>query len=489
MSKHIGPSYVLKLTPCAYGYLRAWPRLQLMKYHGNYCGPNWSAGKQQPSTIDDNVHPTDEFDHTCMVHDAAYYNQDNLAEADMEFFSANFLKGAKRTLAAVAVGAQGQARLWSAPTNMTKNQPNLRSVPATPHPKNKPAIQLSQVPSAYGFTVRMTQPKIVRSGNKASIIGADFASTVATSNTNSYAPAASILLNPAYFQNSMLGSLSRAYEKFRFTRATVQYIPSVPTSTQGQLVMCSTRTVKEPFLDGSSTTFLSRALSQGNAVACPLWRETTLDVSCNNEWSVVDALIDADLDDAIQEEVQIYAFCDTTQNAGILILHYEIEFKDPLYVYHSTLIPVPYGNGTFITFSDNTNVNATTDAIALANSSIAFGTIAGYGSVYRLVFRPSASTLPTGPASWSAVAKVQNTVATTTTTLTPLTTNITLAPGTTLYGVYGSGGVILYASYDDAVAGTTNGMLAYQTATTALGVWAFIMSIVRIDPANRVTIQ
>lgn len=80
-----------------------------MKYHGNYCGPNWSAGKIQPS-VDSDMPGIDEFDETCRNHDAAYARGDDLVDADFQFFRKNFGRGSKRTAAAAAVGVQGLFR-------------------------------------------------------------------------------------------------------------------------------------------------------------------------------------------------------------------------------------------------------------------------------------------------------------------------------------------------------------------------------------------
>lgn len=81
-----------------------------MKYHGNYCGPNYSAGKHQGSTYDPSIPPIDDFDKTCLEHDTAYWRNTNLRQADLHFASQNIGKGVKRTLAGLAVGIQGLTR-------------------------------------------------------------------------------------------------------------------------------------------------------------------------------------------------------------------------------------------------------------------------------------------------------------------------------------------------------------------------------------------
>lgn len=82
-----------------------------MRYHGNYCGPNWSAGKHQES-VKYGVGPAavDEFDETCRQHDDAYARGRDLKKADYLFYRKNIGKGWKRSAAALAVGLQGYFR-------------------------------------------------------------------------------------------------------------------------------------------------------------------------------------------------------------------------------------------------------------------------------------------------------------------------------------------------------------------------------------------
>jgi len=78
-----------------------------MRIHGNYCGPNWSAGREQ-SSVESSVPAVDDFDSTCKEHDAAYAIRKNMTQADNNFFHQNFGKGLVRTGAAIAVGAFGR---------------------------------------------------------------------------------------------------------------------------------------------------------------------------------------------------------------------------------------------------------------------------------------------------------------------------------------------------------------------------------------------
>mgnify|MGYP003572135097 FL=1 len=482
-----------------------------MRYHGNYCGPNWSDGKQQESVVG-STEPVDVFDKTCQDHDSAYALGHNKETADYQFFRTNIFAGPKESVAAVLVGTQGVVRtidrlLYNQlspyfpfpkmPKSKTNNMPKLRSkatIGQTSAKSKKSIIpmsnvSLSTVPAAYGFSLRMKQPIIKRTANTASIVGADYAGTVFGTIGSEYSPAASVLLNPIYFNSGMLGSLARTFEKFRFVRAVVQYVPSVPTSTQGQVIMTSTRTVKEPFIASSSSTFLSRALSQGNAVAMPVWKDESITIECGTEWSVVDALLDGDLDDCIQEEVQVYATCEATLTTGILILHYEVEFKDPLFTFHSGLVPCPVSNGTLVTFTDDGAINAISDSFRIAGVTTNMALL-GNGAVFRLVFVLGRSALPTGVATWPALLQTGISTAATTTTTTTTVANFAISSGYTIYAqLETSSRVTCYASYDGAVHGSRNECLYYQTATTAVGSYTFHVQAVRLGAQLRMTTQ
>ncbi len=478
-----------------------------MRYHGNYCGPNWSAGEYQPSVISD-VPAVDDFDATCKMHDAAYAERGDLSAADAKFYEQNIGKGMRRSFAAVLV--KGQQLIRDVTRDNKRNTTNNINQPKQMTNKNNKTskanlrgaqpsaikqatkgkeVSLSTVPAAYGFTLKLNKPVVTRNGNHATITGSDYASSVYLSNSSDYQPAASVAINPTFFDNAMLGSMARAYSKYRLKAGYVEYIPSVATSTGGQVIMCINTNIKEPFISGSSSSFLSRTLSNGNAIATPVWREAKIDLVPDAEWRPVDVLLDADIDDGISQEVQVYALASSTGVAGILLYHYAIEFMDPIFTFHPTMIPNPYGNGNLITFTDDTAVNATTDSIRLSNSSLS--TVVEAGSIFRLIFIQARSTFPTGPASWADVAKIATELSVSTTTNSSVSNNITMATGTVLYGTrLNSGGdFLLFGNYDAAQAGLENGQILYRTATTAIGTWVFIAQMVRMSHNLMLTTQ
>lgn len=468
-------------------------KYSLPDYRGNYCGPYWSNGQWQES-VDGDLEAVSEFDETCRTHDRAYYYADtpdarNLA--DDIFYQSNIGQGIVRSVAAVAVKLQSHLRPKAIVMN-SNNPKSLRGLPATSakafnRPTRAQTSSLSTVPAAYGYTMRLQKPTVTRSSTTARVVGSDFGGPVTGNSSATFSPAGSVPLNPCYFNGAMLGSLSRAYESFRFIRATLEYIPAVATSSAGQIVILSTRSIKEPFYDGATGSFLGKALSCGNAVATPVWHATSIELECSNSWSLVNPLIDQDIDDCIEQEVQVYSGGTPTGNCGTLILHYEIEFKTPIYTFHSTSIPIPAGLSSIYAMTDDSTGNAINDAIILASSST---DLAGDGSIYRMVFRRVASSVPLGPATWDAVAKLNLSSATSNVAVTTAAGNINMVDGMVMYGLYRTGNkIVLYSSLENALAGANNGLLVYQTVTTDVGVYSFMMTQVAIANNRRMTSQ
>lgn len=80
--------------------------------YGNYCGPNWSAGKYQGSVRGSSVPAIDSVDNLCLIHDGAYATPgSNLRDADLNFMVNQVLTGNPIGIGmGAAVGVQGIAR-------------------------------------------------------------------------------------------------------------------------------------------------------------------------------------------------------------------------------------------------------------------------------------------------------------------------------------------------------------------------------------------
>lgn len=113
-------------------------------FHGNWCGPGWTAGKHinaQDMTVEDmNVEAVDELDAICKAHDIALWQGDDPDIANREFMTAmkeiaqsgsSLSKRAKAGLMYYAVGNFGPRREGTSFLNLpygARNESQRRSV-------------------------------------------------------------------------------------------------------------------------------------------------------------------------------------------------------------------------------------------------------------------------------------------------------------------------------------------------------------------------
>jgi len=483
--------------------------------YGNYCGPYWSDGAFQTSVVG-TMKPVDEFDETCMVHDAHYARAGDLKLADYEFARANIGRGVLRTAAGLVVGSQGFLRRGSrsgAP-NIKRNTPNTLNIlesnmqsnssknnslrgkqgkkqsnPRQTSSKSEVQVATHAVPATIGTTIRMVRPIVVRNGNTARITGRDFLGTVSVAATTTFGVSTTALLSPAYFASAFLGNLCRSYESYRWDKLRIHYVPACSTSTTGSVVLASSHAVTQPALSGESSNFLPRALTQGNASMGPLWEHGYIDIDCTSrQWRLVDPTSSVDLDDNIHEELQVYYSASSSLVAGYLLAEYTCSFNEPVYQPHSTAIPIPTGPGTVCTFTDNIGVNAAGDDWNLSClSGLTLATV-NPGTIYRAVFDLVGSTAPTGTTFNNYLNAAVFSHATTS-TFGVQTTYAPLVGGFTCYLVCDSSSVKAFASIESARGGIGSGQLMTRTATTAAGTYRFIVSMVGQDPATATSVQ
>lgn len=229
----------------------------MVKYHGNYCGPYWSAGKQQYS-VDSDYPAVDSFDQLCKQHDAAYANGEDLRSADLSFAANAIGTGIKPSLAAIAVGAQGYFRSVDKQStktnnnNMTKmnnnqtNKKNLRwedSMELTkrdmrsPRPNRRQATQqLVAAPVSFARRVSMKQPtwKSSRNGDTC-IKHKEYVGTITGSSSFT---ATSYPCNPGLTNMfPWLNSVASNYDKYKFINLRYIYVPAVASSTAGRITL------------------------------------------------------------------------------------------------------------------------------------------------------------------------------------------------------------------------------------------------------------
>jgi hypothetical protein len=351
------------------------------------------------------------------------------------------------------------------------------------------SIRKAGAPVSIGTIIRQQQPKLVRHKDGATLHGTDFLDPVECQGVTDFCVGKSALMSPAYFVGTFLGNLARSFEKYRWNKLRVHYVPKVSTATSGQIVMTSSHSVSEPVLNPNSGTFLQRAMAQGNATMGPLWMENYIDIDCDGEWKLVDPATTSDPDDAIAEELQIFTQCEQAQQVGYLYAEYEVEFCNTIFQPHSSYIPIYTGPGVRAVLTDTAAINAVgddwnvsdpTNALAIANIN--------NGTIYRAVLDIAGSAAGTG----TTLANMSNVGLST--RLTTITTSMAVSPlplvgGMTFYIVLIGTGFAVYTSVEAAINGSGSGQVFYRTASTGVGSYAFDCALIRYGGAILPTTQ
>lgn len=461
-------------------------------YHGNWCGPGWSDGRRVSSTH--GFAPAiDEFDETCRQHDFALSGGKRNPSADMTFIRQNLLKGPKRGLAAVLVGGRLALDVLTAankPNNSLRKmtKPALEKMTKTIKHKDK-AVEKTRAPVAVGTVFRSVKTTHTQTKNGSVLSGSDFIGAVEGQGVATFGLGKSALLSPAFFLATFLGNISRSYEKYRWRKLRINYVPKVSTGLNGQVILCSSHSVSEPCLQPEAGTFLARAMSQGNASMGPLWMENHIDIQTGNSWFMVDPTTTTDPDDAIAEELQVYVQTQTVGQVGYLYAEYEIEFSQLTYQPHSTTIPIATGPGVRVVLNDALAINAANDDWSLADNigTLQLAALAN-GSIFRAVFDLQGSSCYTGSSFGLGFRTITATRSNTGTTI----SNTVLQPivgGSTFYFIVYGTVLQAYTSLEAAVNGNGSGQIFMSTASTVVGTYNFDCQLIRQGVATIATVQ
>ncbi len=465
----------------------------------NWCGPYWSDGRFQESRRG-YAPATSEFDETCRQHDFAYADSGDLRSADLLFARQNVGRGFVRTAAGLAVGLQGvlrsvdkriptKAELQEEMVADTTSKRMRGAAQGAPQPSAGIAVKHGNAPVAMGTIIRQQPPKLVRRRDGATLTGTDFLDPVEGLGVSDFGIGKSALLSPAYFVGTFLGNIARSFEKYRWKRLRVHYVPKVSTATAGQIILSSSRSVSEPVLNPNSGTFLQRAMSQGNATMGPLWMENWIDIDSSDDWKLIDPASTSDPDDSIAEELQVFTQTSVSGQVGYLYVSYEIEFMSTMFTPHSTSIPIYTGPGLRCTLTDASSTNAINDDIVWSDpsNSLSLSNV-GNGTIFRAVLDAVGSASGTG-ATLANYANVVTSYRTTTTTPTTTTSVIPFVGGLTLYLVVVGTSLYPYTSIEAAINGSGSGELFVRTATTTAGSFVFDVALIRYGVAVLPTTQ
>ena len=388
----------------------------MVRFHGNYCGPNWSAGRVQTSVIS-HVPSIDRLDHSCRSHDANYFLGADPNAIDRQFISENLFQGGKSTLAALAVGANYLARgnivpmsstprlrnsagsgstggTCSAPTPKSRSAPRASPVmqPRKKKLKYKPTMTLAATgpPTSLASVITPGQVSVNRT-NDGVTVNADFLMLkTAVPGTSSTTLVSFVYLSPYLLGNPSIATIAQTYEDFRFNSFDLYYRGFQPTSTGGSFQIIVEEDPNTLLPSTSTSAFYNRAFTGGNTLITPIWQPANLRCTVSKEWKSCDTYMTDDLKECTSGIVWM-AQDGTSNVAGYVLARASISFRRFRYNPRSLIA------GSFLGPAVAQTVTAKANPVQNALVELT-GSGFTVGDIYRVVFLPQSTgwTAPTG---------------------------------------------------------------------------------------------
>jgi len=240
-----------------------------MQYHGNYCGPGWSAGEYQNSVVS-TVEAIDDFDQTCRDHDSAYAVGGDLFMADIKFAKDNLTNlNPKRWLAGALVGVQGVTRVFdkfNTTNSNLSNQPNKINKMVNGNGKQnlrgstgpKPSLRKAKAnPMGASKTTQYVAPLatgvMLNAGSAIFTKGINGGCRIkhreyvsAISNSTTFLPV-NFECNPGVSSTfPWLAAIAANYDKYKFMTLEYTFVPAISTATAGRVTLAYNYNALDP---------------------------------------------------------------------------------------------------------------------------------------------------------------------------------------------------------------------------------------------------
>jgi hypothetical protein len=391
--------------------------------------------------------------------------------------------------AIVALETTNQGNLNTNKSAKKNRTTSIGSCPAGQSTEEMPSrkVTIRTPPVTIGTSIREVNTTTRKTGTGLVLNGRDF--VCETSSSTGMVNGASLLsmipLHPAYYPGTVMGNLSRSYEKYRFLRITLHFVTRAPTSTNGELWMHQVDNINEPVLPGDSTTFNAKVLSSRTALLGPVWMNHSMPLKTDSIFRFVDAFVSTDANDNILGEVRLHCTTASQVGIGFLMWDYELEFQKPFYQLHT--LPIATGPGTLYSATLSSATPTSGDAFELTQTTLSALQV---GTVLRISIDTLSSSAPTGTTFANLLAIATKNYTNSAATLSTSTTAVTMSVGFTCYGVVtNSTDITCYGTYDNAVAGAATGGLYYATTGSSVGSFRICAYVVRFAPIFSTYVQ
>jgi len=266
-----------------------------------------------------------------------------------------FKRGGKRSRKGFRAGSSKYSNRNVGGTNMP--QGNVGN-PAKIAKKSGHELAKFSAPAVFGTGVSLQAPVVTRRADGINVKGSEFiGNAVSPPQTNGNTAAAAavsssekwflsniIHLNPCYFANARLGIFCLTYEKFRFKRIVVNYIPAVGTSTQGNVLLEYQPKLSECARYWTGNQFLNNVMSGQGTTLMPIWENFRCAIpleEADMKYVVPDNSVD--LNDQSNGDIYLYQnskfAAEAQPSPGYWVIEYDIDFSSAIFTPRQSAIP------------------------------------------------------------------------------------------------------------------------------------------------------
>lgn len=345
--------------------------------------------------------------------------------------------------------------------------------------------RLATAPVNIGTTIRSV-PSVTKVNRDSVVVtGRDFVGTLMGVSTsfNSWVFSGGFPVSPYAFTASALKGYFLTYQVFKVRRLVLHYISSSPTSASGDILMLHHDNRGGPYVDHTSSNFMSYALSTPSAVLGPQWLNKSVEIvdSDTYGWIQTDLFNAEDVAHQAAGEVLVYTKNTTNgtqaDSPGYILIDYQVEFAKKMVNPRSVTLPSTLGKIWVSSVQVVAGVVTGGSILALPFGGPTYDGTTGVappgianGNIFKMGFDTSLS------ASWTNVSVNTLAIYTSSRNDAGLAINVsalTFKVGMTLYGVWdsGAGTMIMYDNYDAALSGNCLRYGVANTVTFTMPVW------------------
>lgn len=366
---------------------------------------------------------------------------------------------------------ENEARMVNSKTRKVsgpKKEEKKPAVKATVVPVKQPKLPASgaiitKPPVAIGSTLsgKRTIVRQVKGGHI--LTGREFlTSAYGTGSITTWTMAAGVPLTPVVFVDSIIRQYGVMYSQFRWRKLAVHYVTTSPTTANGSIMIYYSKDRASTFLSQTSPNLLPFVLSDPHTTVSPQWQSFSVELEPDVEWKRTDYGMTDDLTHYSAGELFLLSKTSTTDSPGMLLMSYELEFREMNLTPRMLLWPQPAIAYIPLEFGfPSTTTAGSSVALTLGGTAPISGTpILSVGGIYKFIVDVTNSVF-TGNTPATTAATLVRVVAGAGTTVVPL------VDGTTIYAVNGPSSVTLFLNATDAYTGSSS--LQWNVTLTAAG--------------------